>query len=141
MRRPKLIIVDEPTAGLDPGERVRFHNLLAEIGENVVVILSTHIVEDVSDLCSRMAIISGGRVLTEGDPAEAMRTLEGKIWKRIVPKEQLAEYQQQHAVISTRLVGGKTVVHVLADVRPDASFEPMPASLEDVYFSTLHRAA
>jgi len=138
---PKLIIVDEPTAGLDPGERVRFHNLLAEIGEHVVVILSTHIVEDVSDLCSRMAIISGGRVLTEGDPAEAMRTLEGKIWKRIVPKEQLAEYQQKHAVISTQLFGGKTVVHVLADARPDASFEPVPASLEDVYFSTLHRAA
>ena len=138
---PKLIIVDEPTAGLDPGERVRFHNLLAEIGEHVVVILSTHIVEDVSDLCSRMAIISGGRVLTEGDPAEAMRTLEGKIWKRIVPKEQLAEYQQKHAVISTQLAGGKTVVHVLADARPDASFEPVPASLEDVYFSTLHRAA
>jgi len=138
---PKLIIVDEPTAGLDPGERVRFHNLLAEIGENVVVILSTHIVDDVSDLCSRMAIISGGRVLSEGEPAEAMRSLEGRIWKRIVPKEQLAEYQKQHAVISTRLVGGKTVVHVLADARPDASFEPVPASLEDVYFSTLHRAA
>ena len=138
---PKLIIVDEPTAGLDPGERVRFHNLLAEIGEKVVVILSTHIVEDVSDLCSRMAIISGGRVLSEGEPTEAMRTLEGKIWKRIVPKEQLAEYQQQHAVISTRLVGGKTVVHVLADARPEASFEPVPVSLEDVYFSTLHKAA
>src|SRR5687767_5585362 len=84
---PKLIIVDEPTAGLDPGERVRFHNLLSEIGENVVVILSTHIVEDVSDLCSRMAIISGGRVLTEGEPLAAMKAIEGKIWQRIVPKE------------------------------------------------------
>jgi ABC-2 type transport system ATP-binding protein len=137
---PKLIIVDEPTAGLDPGERVRFHNLLAEIGENVVVILSTHIVEDVSDLCSRMAIISGGRVLAEGEPSQSMRSIEGKIWQRIVPKDQLFAYQQEHAVISTRLVAGKTVVHVFSDSRPDASFEPVPASLEDVYFSTLHRA-
>jgi ABC-type multidrug transport system ATPase subunit len=137
---PKLIIVDEPTAGLDPGERVRFHNLLAEIGENVVVILSTHIVEDVSDLCSRMAIISGGRVLTEGDPTEAMRSIEGKIWQRVVPKDQLFSYQQEHAVISTRLVAGKTVVHVFSEARPDSSFDPVPASLEDVYFSTLHNA-
>jgi ABC-type multidrug transport system ATPase subunit len=138
---PKLIIVDEPTAGLDPGERVRFHNLLAEIGENVVVILSTHIVEDVSDLCSRMAIISGGRVLIEGDPAQSMRAIEGKIWQRVIPKDQLAAYQEQHAVISTRLVAGKTVVHVFSEQAPDASFDPVPASLEDVYFSTLHRAA
>jgi ABC-type multidrug transport system ATPase subunit len=138
---PKLIIVDEPTAGLDPGERVRFHNLLAEIGENVVVILSTHIVEDVSDLCSRMAIISGGRVLAEGEPAQAMRAIEGKIWQRTVPKEELAAYQSTHAVISTRLVGGKTVVHVYADAQPDPTFEPVPASLEDVYFSTLHNKA
>jgi ABC-type multidrug transport system ATPase subunit len=138
---PKLIIVDEPTAGLDPGERVRFHNLLAEIGENVVVILSTHIVEDVSDLCSRMAIISGGRVLVEGDPAQSLRAIEGKIWQRVIPKDQLSVYQQEHAVISTRLVAGKTVVHVFSDQRPDASFEPVQVSLEDVYFSTLHNAA
>jgi ABC-type multidrug transport system ATPase subunit len=136
---PRLIIVDEPTAGLDPGERVRFHNLLAEIGENVIVILSTHIVEDVSDLCSRMAIISGGRVLVEGDPAEAMRNVDGKIWRRVVPKEQLAEFQREHAVISTKLVGGKTVVHVYSESGPEG-FDPVPASLEDVYFSTLHHA-
>src|SRR5215212_3463885 len=137
---PKLIIVDEPTAGLDPGERVRFHNLLAEIGENVVVILSTHIVEDVSDLCSRMAIISGGRVLTEGEPAVSMRAIEGKIWQRTIPKDQLVAYQEEHAVISTRLVAGKTVVHVFAEERPDPSFQAVPASLEDVYFATLHQA-
>ncbi|HXI14427.1 MAG TPA: ATP-binding cassette domain-containing protein, partial [Thermoanaerobaculia bacterium] len=138
---PKLIIVDEPTAGLDPGERVRFHNLLAEIGENVVVILSTHIVEDVSDLCSRMAIISGGRVLASGEPSQSIEAIKGKIWQRIVPKDELEAYQKQHAVISTRLVGGKTVVHVFANERPDPTFEPVPASLEDVYFATLHESA
>ncbi|MEO8380976.1 MAG: ABC transporter ATP-binding protein [Acidobacteriota bacterium] len=136
---PQLIIVDEPTAGLDPGERVRFHNLLAEIGENVIVILSTHIVEDVSDLCSSMAIISKGRVLAQGDPADALRDVEGKIWRRKVSKLELAELQQEHAVISTKLVSGKTVVHVHSDTQP-SGFEPVPASLEDVYFSTLHQA-
>jgi len=134
---PKLIIVDEPTAGLDPGERVRFHNLLSEIGENVVVILSTHIVEDVSDLCSNMAIIAGGRLLMSGEPATAVRGLEGKIWKRVVPKQQLDEFQKNVAVISTRLVAGRTVIHVLSNERPDPSFEPVSTSLEDVYFSTL----
>ena len=136
---PQLIIVDEPTAGLDPGERVRFHNLLAEIGENVIVILSTHIVEDVSDLCSRMAIISHGRVLAEGEPMRAMSDINGKIWRRIIDKQQLAVIQGEHAVISTRLVGGRTVVHVFSEEQPEG-FEAVNASLEDVYFSTLHRA-
>ena len=136
---PQLIIVDEPTAGLDPGERVRFHNLLAEIGENVIVILSTHIVEDVSDLCSRMAIISHGRVLAEGEPAQRIANVEGKIWRRVIEKGELPLLQNDHAVISTRLAAGKTVVHVFSEERP-AGFEAVNPSLEDVYFSTLHIA-
>jgi ABC-type multidrug transport system ATPase subunit len=137
---PKLIIVDEPTAGLDPGERNRFHNLLSEIGENVVVILSTHIVEDVSDLCSRMAIISHGRVLMSGEPWEAIRSLEGQVWKRVIRKDELPAYEQSHAVIATKLVAGKTVIHVFNDTNPGGGFEPASGSLEDVYFSALHRA-
>ena len=137
---PQLIIVDEPTAGLDPGERVRFHNLLAEIGENVVVILSTHIVEDVSDLCSRMAIISGGRVLMEGNPADAIHHLEGRVWKRVVDKRDLEAMQRDFGVISSRLVGGRTVVHAFSEQRPDPAFEPVNVALEDVYFTTLREA-
>ncbi len=138
---PKLIIVDEPTAGLDPGERVRFHNLLAEIGENVIVILSTHIVDDVSDLCSRMAIISGGRVLMAGEPLESVRQIDSKIWRRTIAKQELPEYEKRLAVISTRLIAGKTVIHVFSDSQPDPSFEAVKGSLEDVYFSTLHNTA
>src|SRR4051812_16050828 len=135
---PKLIIVDEPTAGLDPEERTRFHNLLVEIGENVVVILSTHIVEDVSDLCSRMAIISGGRLLMTGEPLQTIRDLDGRIWRRSIDKSELAGYDHDYAVISTKLIAGRTVIHVFSDTQPDPSFEPVPTSLEDVYFSTLH---
>lgn len=139
---PRLVIVDEPTAGLDPEERNRFLNLLAEIGENVVVILSTHIVEDVTDLCPRMAIINKGEVLLTGEPLAAIRSLEGRIWKKVVDKHALPDVQQRFTVLSTRLVGGRPVVHVLADAQPEPGFEPIGAGLEDVYFGQLlrHRA-
>ena len=136
---PQLIIVDEPTAGLDPEERNRFLNLLAEIGENVVVILSTHIVEDVTDLCPRMAIIAQGRVLLTGEPLEAMRALEGRVWRRTVATAALEDYRNRMTVLSTRLAGGKTIVHVLADSRPDGGFEAVAPDLEDVYFGQLRQ--
>jgi ABC-type multidrug transport system ATPase subunit len=138
---PELIIVDEPTAGLDPEERNRFLNLLAEIGENVVVILSTHIVEDVTDLCPRMAIIGQGQVLLAGEPAQAMRALEGRVWRRTVSGAAVDEIKRTMTVLSTRLAGGKTIVHVLADARPDAHFEPVAPDLEDVYFGQLRAQA
>lgn len=139
--QPKLIIVDEPTAGLDPEERNRFLNLLAEIGESVVVILSTHIVEDVTDLCPRMAIICKGEVRLHGEPRESIRSLEGKVWKRTVAKAELEEMRTAMTVLSTRLVGGQTVVHVLADARPGEGFEAIAPDLEDVYFGQLRAAA
>ncbi|MEW6704849.1 MAG: ABC transporter ATP-binding protein [Pseudomonadota bacterium] len=135
---PRLIIVDEPTAGLDPEERNRFNNLLAEIGENVVVILSTHIVDDVTDLCSRMAILVHGRIVASGAPQTMIDELQGKVWQRAIHKEQLAAYRERMAVIATRLRGGRPVIHVLADHAPEPGFEPVQASLEDVYFATLH---
>ena len=138
--KPGLIIVDEPTAGLDPAERVRFLNLLAELGENAVVILSTHIVDDVSDLCSRMAIIDRGEIRLEGDPSSAIADLRGKLWQRAVDRAQLAEFQKAFAVISTKLAGGKTVVRVFDEQPPSPDFEPASATLEDVYFAALRRA-
>lgn len=137
--RPELIIVDEPTAGLDPEERNRFLNLLAEIGENVVVILSTHIVEDVSDLCPRMAVLAEGRIKLEGAPLELIDDLRGRIWRKVVPRDELDALQAAHQVLSTRLYAGRTVVHVLADTAPDDGFEAITGGLEDVYFSTLKR--
>ena len=134
---PKLMIVDEPTAGLDPAERVRFLNLLAELGENSVVLLSTHIVEDVSELCTRMAIIDRGEILLEAEPLRAVSDLRGRIWRRILPKQELAGLEREHAVISTKLLAGRTVVRVFADARPDATFEDTEATLEDVYFATM----
>ena len=134
---PRLMIVDEPTAGLDPEERNRFLNLLAEIGENVVVILSTHIVDDVSDLCQRMAIIASGRIVRAGAPTELVSALEGRIWRKTIDKRDLEAHRAAHDVISTRLFGGRTIIHVLADAPPGSGFDPATGGLEDVYFSTL----
>jgi ABC-type multidrug transport system ATPase subunit len=136
---PKLIIVDEPTAGLDPAERNRFHNLLSEIGENVVVILSTHIVDDVTDLCTNMAIINKGEILLIGEPLKVMKNLQGSIWRKKIAKPELLSYEKEFNVISTRLFAGQTIIHVYAETQPDSSFEPVDTSLEDVYFSTLKK--
>ena len=137
---PELIIVDEPTAGLDPEERNRFHNLLCEIGETAVVILSTHIVEDVRELCSRMAILSKGRVLLHGEPSSLVARLEGRIWRKVVDRNDVAQYQETMPVLSTRLTAGRTVVHVLGDQPPGEGFEPDAPDLEHVYFATLYDA-
>ncbi|HEX8359669.1 MAG TPA: ABC transporter ATP-binding protein [Longimicrobium sp.] len=134
---PKLLIVDEPTAGLDPAERVRFLNLLSELGENSAVILSTHIVEDVSELCTRMAIIDRGEILLEAEPLGAIEGMKGRIWRSVVEKSALAEVEREHAVISTKLLAGRTVVHVYGDAAPAPGFEPAEPDLEDVYFSTM----
>jgi ABC-type multidrug transport system ATPase subunit len=134
---PELIIVDEPTAGLDPEERRRFLNLLSEIGENVVVILSTHIVDDIREICSRMAIIDQGRVLLTGEPRTLISALEGKVWSKAVEKDEVERYQDSLQVISTRHVAGRTVIRVYAEASPGDGFEPAQPDLEDVYFSTL----
>ena len=134
---PKLLIVDEPTAGLDPAERVRFLNLLSELGENSVVLLSTHIVEDVSELCTRMAIIDKGEILLEAEPLRAIDELHGQIWRRVISTEALPELEREHAVISTKLYAGRTVAHVYCDTAPGPDFEPCKPDLEDVYFSTM----
>ena len=138
---PRLVIVDEPTAGLDPDERNRFLNLLAKIGEQVVVILSTHIVDDVTDLCPRMAMIVKGQVLVQGEPQAAIDTLHGKVWRRSVSMDELAQYQQTLNVLSTRLVGGKPQINVFADSQPDSGFVQIAADLEDVYFLHVRNAA
>jgi ABC-type multidrug transport system ATPase subunit len=131
------MIVDEPTAGLDPAERVRFLNLLSELGENSVVLLSTHIVEDVSELCTRMAIIDKGEILLEAEPLRAVADLQGRIWRRVISTEALPDLEREHAVISTKLYAGRTVAHVYSDTAPGSEFEPAEPDLEDVYFSTM----
>ncbi|QDI04148.1 ABC transporter ATP-binding protein [Xanthomonas cerealis] len=138
---PQLVIVDEPTAGLDPEERNRFLNLLAEIGENVVVILSTHIVEDVTDLCPAMAIMNKGQVLLTGRPADAIATLSQQVWRKQVAKSALAEYEARFTVLSTRLVAGSPVIHVFSAECPEAGFEAVSPDLEDVYFQRLRQQA
>jgi ABC-type multidrug transport system ATPase subunit len=137
---PELIIVDEPTAGLDPEERNRFLDLLGEIGESVVVILSTHIVEDVADLCPRMAVLAAGRIQLEGAPGELIARMRGRLWRRTIARSDIARYRDAHDVISTRLFGGRTVVHVVADADPGDGFERFDGDLEAVYFASLARS-
>ena len=136
---PRLMIVDEPTAGLDPEERNRFLNLLAEVGENVVIILLTHIVEDVAELCPRMAILAGGRIVADGVPAALVDALQGRVWRKVVAREELEALRTTQQVIAMRLLAGRTVVHVLSDVAPGEGFALASAGLEDVYFATLSR--
>ena len=136
---PTLMIVDEPTAGLDPAERVRFLNLLSELGETSVVLLSTHIVEDVSEICTRMAIIDKGEIVLEAEPLRAVEDLKGRIWHRVISTDALPALEREHAVISTKLLAGRTVVHVYGDARPGPDFEPIKPDLEDVYFCAITR--
>ncbi|MBF9141023.1 ABC transporter ATP-binding protein [Hymenobacter properus] len=134
---PRLLIVDEPTAGLDPAERVRFLNLLSELGENSIVILSTHIVADVAELCTNMAIINKGRILLEASPLGAVAALNGRIWRQLTDKHALPALEQEHRVISAKMLSGRTLVHVHSEERPGPGFEPVQPDLEDVYFSAL----
>jgi ABC-2 type transport system ATP-binding protein len=137
LANPRLIIVDEPTAGLDPEERVRFHNLLSMIGQNIIVILSTHIVSDVSDLCSAMAIIHEGRVRVAGNPSELVAELDGKVWRKSIAHDELERFRDRYQLISMRLFAGETLVHVLSEHPPEVGFEPAVADLEDFYFATI----
>ncbi len=134
---PKLIIVDEPTAGLDPEERNRFHNLLSEIGENIIIILSTHIVEDVRDLCPKMAILGEGKLIAEGIPSDLINELNGKIWQRTIEKKNLEAFKAAFNVLSTKLYSGKIKLNILSDSCPEKGFQLVNPDLEDVYFSTL----
>ncbi len=135
---PKLIIVDEPTAGLDPGERNRFYNILSEIGENIIVILSTHIVQDVRELCTQMAIMDKGKLLFSGNTDEALRQIKGKVWEKTVNKMELPKYQSDYKVISDKLVGGKPLIHVFAENNPDNGFHLAEENLEDVFFAKIN---
>jgi ABC-2 type transport system ATP-binding protein len=134
---PRLIIVDEPTAGLDPEERVRFHNLLSAIGQGVIVILSTHIVSDVSDLCRSMAIIHEGRLRLAGDPLALVEGLKGEVWSKSTTHDELPSYRDRHQVISMRLFAGRTLIRVLSKVKPEEGFDPVAPDLEDLYFATI----
>jgi ABC-2 type transport system ATP-binding protein len=138
LANPQLIIVDEPTAGLDPEESNRFLNLLSEIGENVIVILSTHIVEDVRNLCPKMAILCEGEIITQGNPSELVASIEEKIWTKIIPKTEIEIYKKAFDVISTKLVSGETQIRVFSECKPEAGFEMIAPNLEDFYFATLY---
>jgi ABC-2 type transport system ATP-binding protein len=141
LANPQLIIVDEPTAGLDPEESNRFLNLLSEIGENVIVILSTHIVEDVRNLCPKMAILANGEIISEGDPKELVASIQGKIWTKIIPKTDIKIHKKAFDVISTKLVSGETQIRVLSEHKPEAGFEMITPNLEDFYFATVFNQA
>ncbi|MEX1384169.1 ATP-binding cassette domain-containing protein, partial [Lutibacter sp.] len=135
---PQIIIVDEPTAGLDPEESNRFLNLLSEIGENVIVILSTHIVEDVRNLCTKMAILSSGEIISHGNPKDLVASINGKVWTKIIPKSEIEIFKKAFDVISTKLVAGETQIRVLSNNKPEVGFEKIIPNLEDFYFATLY---
>ncbi len=135
---PKLIIVDEPTAGLDPGERNRFYNLLANVGKDVIVILSTHIVDDVRELCTKMAIMNFGEIVYQGSPDTAIDELKGKVYQKIIQLEELDEYANQYSIISNKMVGGRPLIHIYSDTNPDNGFEQVRPNLEDVFFSKIN---
>jgi ABC-type multidrug transport system ATPase subunit len=137
---PSLIIVDEPTAGLDPGERNRFYNLLADVGKDVIVILSTHIVDDVRELCTKMAIMNGGKLVFHGAPQNAIDELDGKVYQKVVEREELDAYAANYAIISNKMVGGKPFIHVYSETDPQNGFEPVKPNLEDVFFSKINTA-
>jgi ABC-type multidrug transport system ATPase subunit len=135
---PKLVIVDEPTAGLDPGERNRFYNILSEIGENIIVILSTHIVQDVRELCTQMAIMDKGKVLFHGNPDDALSEIRGKVWEKSLEKSELTEYQSKYKIVSNKLVGGKPLIHVFSEESLNSGFQRAEETLEDVFFAKLN---
>jgi len=135
---PKLIIVDEPTAGLDPGERNRFHNLLADVAEDVIIILSTHIVDDVTELCSNMAIMNTGKMVYKGTPQAVISELNGKVWQKIIERNEIEAYQKNYTVISDKMVGGKPLIHILSDANPGDGFASVAPGLEDVFFAKIN---
>ena len=134
---PKVLIVDEPTAGLDPGERNRFYDLISDIGENVIVILSTHIVDDVRELCTQMAIMNDGKIVFNGSPDEGINSLKGKVYEKQIARSELKNYKEKYNVISNKLIGGKPVIHVLSEKLPDKTFKKIEPSLEDVFFTNI----
>lgn len=134
---PKVLIVDEPTAGLDPGERNRFYDLISDIGENVIVILSTHIVDDVRELCTQMAIMNDGQIVFNGSPDEGINSLKGKVYEKQIARSELKNYKEKYNVISNKLIGGKPVIHVLSEKLPDKTFKKIEPSLEDVFFTNI----
>jgi ABC-type multidrug transport system ATPase subunit len=135
---PKLIIVDEPTAGLDPGERNRFYNLLAEVGKEIIVILSTHIVDDVRELCTKMAVMNFGQIVYQGTPQNALDELDGKVFQKMVPREELENHAAQYSIISNKMVGGQPLIHVFSETNPGTGFELIYPNLEDVFFSKIN---